>query len=309
LPKATGAAANAPVRFFVIREVLAKVDAVRSGPSVSHDKAPASLTASAMADARIGVLQNAREPFGLLSFRAPNAALWAKWHALESRIEADQQAVAACAGDESNCPLAARRFLRIVEAVKSKNGRARLEEANRMINLAVRYASDPIQHGVPDRWSPPLETLAMGRGDCEDYAIAKYMVLKEAGVQADDLQLVLVRDLRAREDHAVLAARDDGRWLILDNRYAAILTEAEVGHFVPLYAVDAAGVRIFARPYLTSALFPEPAIGHVTISHAAWFDTVTSHVQTMAAVQTAAGADASERVAHAQQTISGDVMN
>ena len=38
------------------------------------------------------------------------------------------------------------------------------------------------QWGVPDRWSPPLETLATGRGDCEDYAIAKYVALTAAGI-------------------------------------------------------------------------------------------------------------------------------
>ena len=54
--------------------------------------------------------------------------------------------------------------------------------------------------------------------DCEDYAIAKYVALREAGVEAADLRFLLVRD-RLAGDHAVLGVRYEGRWLILDNRH------------------------------------------------------------------------------------------
>ena len=53
-----------------------------------------------------------------------------------------------------------------------------------------------------------------GKGDCEDYAIAGYNTLTEAGFPHDDLQLVLVRDRAIQQDHAVLAAHLDGQWLI-----------------------------------------------------------------------------------------------
>ena len=47
--------------------------------------------------------------------------------------------------------------------------------------MAIRYVSDYAQHGEADRWSAPLATFATGKGDCEDYAIAKYVALREAG--------------------------------------------------------------------------------------------------------------------------------
>jgi hypothetical protein len=54
--------------------------------------------------------------------------------------------------------------------------------------------------GVPDRWSSPLETLTTGRGDCEDYAIVKYVALLNVGIKRQDVKLVLVHDLlRQRE--------------------------------------------------------------------------------------------------------------
>ena len=71
----------------------------------------------------------------------------------------------------------------------------------------IRPMSDLAQWGVADRWSAPLATLTSGRGDCEDYAIAKYVALIEAGFAEDDVRLVIVRDIAIGEDHAIVAAR------------------------------------------------------------------------------------------------------
>ena len=102
---------------------------------------------------------------------------------------------------------------------------------------------------LPTSGRTPLATLATGRGDCEDYAIAKYAILRAAGVPAQDLRLLLVRDRAVSQDHAVLAVRDNGQWLILDNRHAALAETAMLPHFAPLFALDHNGVSLFASPY------------------------------------------------------------
>jgi hypothetical protein len=53
-----------------------------------------------------------------------------------------------------------------------------------------------------------------GRGDCEDYAVAKSVALRAAGIAEDDVRLVIVRNLGVGDDHAVVAARLDGSWII-----------------------------------------------------------------------------------------------
>jgi hypothetical protein len=50
-------------------------------------------------------------------------------------------------------------------------------------------------------------------------------------------------------DHAVLAVREGGRWLVLDNRRDAIADAAELPHYTPLFALDAEGVKLYAAPY------------------------------------------------------------
>ena len=75
--------------------------------------------------------------------------------------------------------------------------------------------SDLAQYGEIDVWTSPLVTFDRGAGDCEDYAIAKFIALRQAGIAADDLRIVIMRDTIRGEDHAVAAARLDGHWLML----------------------------------------------------------------------------------------------
>jgi len=60
-------------------------------------------------------------------------------------------------------------------------GLARVGLINRAVDLAITPTSDEAQWGVVDHWSPPFETLQTHRGDCEDYAIVKYVALLQAG--------------------------------------------------------------------------------------------------------------------------------
>src|SRR5262249_24562573 len=113
---------------------------------------------------------------------------------------------------------------------------------------------DMAQHGVADLWSPPLATLSSGRGDCEDYAIAKYAALRAAGTPDENLRLLLVRDRAVGQDHAVLAVRHADVWLVLDNRYALLKEASELSHFSPLFALNHGAVKLFAAPYVMRGL-------------------------------------------------------
>ena len=242
--------------FFSINAVLAKLDRQRGrGPEAVR---LASLTPSNVATDAQSALNEAppigKEPFGLFTFRAPDGLLWRKWRGIEADMAREQVVLDRCRTDAGSCPSHAAQFLRLINAVSAKAGRARLEEANHAVNMAIRYVSDQAQHGEADRWSAPLASLATAKGDCEDYAIAKYVALRAAGVAREDLQLVLVRDRAVRQDHAVLAARLDDRWLILDNRQSQLIEDADASSFTPLFAINHDGVHLFAAPYARRAL-------------------------------------------------------
>ena len=153
---------------------------------------------------------------------------WRSGAASRHSIRADNAILARCQRRDEPCPAAAQNFLAIIAARPARSGRARIGVINRAINLAIEPMSDLAQWGVADRWSAPLETFTTGRGDCEDYAIAKYVALTAAGVAPEDVKLVIVRNTAANEDHAVAAVRLDGDWIMLDNRWLTLVDDDEM---------------------------------------------------------------------------------
>jgi predicted transglutaminase-like cysteine proteinase len=186
------------------------------------------------------------EPFGLNTVPVASGGILSKWNGVEADIQAENDILSRCRANAEQCPAAARKFLAIIAQGRAQTGRARIGIINRAINLAIRPMSDLAQWGVIDRWSAPLETFTTGLGDCEDYAIAKYVALTQAGVAAEDVRLVVVRDLAAGEDHAVVAARLNGGWIILDNRWLTLVEDSEMRRTAPLFVLDETGVKQFA---------------------------------------------------------------
>lgn len=112
----------------------------------------------------------------------------------------------------------------------TQHGLEQLQTINNWVNRHVAYAVD----SRGDHWADLSETIARGRGDCEDFAIAKMRLLERAGVPADALYLVIVTDTINNLDHAVLVAHEDGAFLVLDSRTDRILRTGEVMDYRPI---------------------------------------------------------------------------
>jgi hypothetical protein len=110
---------------------------------------------------------------------------------------------------------------------------------NGYVNARVRLVDALVHVGVADRWLPASETLARGRGDCEDFALAKRAMLRAAGVPDKDLYLVVLKDLTRRADHAVLVVRAAGRFLVLDNGTDRIVDSSNVQDYKPVLTFTA----------------------------------------------------------------------
>jgi predicted transglutaminase-like cysteine proteinase len=200
------------------------------------------------------------EPFGVSTTAIATGSVHDKWLGLQRRLDDDMVQLALCEGDREGCVSpAALRLLAIVDAGRQRDGRAKPGEINRAINLAIRSVSDEAQYGETDVWASPLATFSRGAGDCEDYAIAKFAALRLAGFAADDLRILIMRD-GLGEDHAVAAARLDGRWLTLDNRRMAMIEDVDVRNYRPTFVMDRDGIRRYApAPLLAGIAVAEPA--------------------------------------------------
>jgi predicted transglutaminase-like cysteine proteinase len=130
------------------------------------------------------------EPFGLSTATVTTGAVLEKWLNVEREADDERQVLRMCEEDRASCQSpTALQFLAIVDSGRAREGRARIGEINRAINLKLKPVSDLALYGAEDVWSPPLATFAIGAGDCEDYAIAKFVALQEAGISADDLRI------------------------------------------------------------------------------------------------------------------------
>ena len=190
---------------------------------------------------------NSDEPFGLYTRPVYSGGLHNKWLGVAHKLEDERVQLALCDGDRERCVSeAALKFLRIVDSGRQRDGRARLGEINHAINLAIRPMEDLAQYGEVDVWSSPLVTFNTGAGDCEDYAIAKYVALQMAGIPAEDLRIVVVLELNG-EGHAVASVRLDGHWLILDNQRMVMVEDVNARSYRPRFVIDASGVMEYSN--------------------------------------------------------------
>jgi predicted transglutaminase-like cysteine proteinase len=145
------------------------------------------------------------------------------------------------------CPVAAQRLIDISATGAGRSRRARVGLINRAADLAISPVADEAQWGAADHWSDPFETLLSNHGDCEDYAILKYAALLEAAIPKDDVKIVILKNFFPNENHAAVATRVDGEWLILDNRTLTLVRDTDVTRAISEFVLDHEGVKRFNR--------------------------------------------------------------
>jgi predicted transglutaminase-like cysteine proteinase len=182
--------------------------------------------------------------FGLDTELVTEGPLLEKWLRIEAGITKDLEIIAQCRASKP-CPAPAQKLIDLSLEGVNRSERARVGLINRAVDLAISPMSDERQWGVSDHWSDPLETLSSNAGDCEDYAIVKYAALLTAGVPKDALKIVVWRQRLPNEDHAVVAARVDNQWVILDNRTLVLVRDTDVTRATPKFVLDHRGVRRF----------------------------------------------------------------
>ena len=101
-----------------------------------------------------GDFKPSAEPFGLTASPLDGGGLYEKWLGVQRRLDDELVQIALCDGDRDGCVSpAALKFLAIIDTAKLRDGRARLGEVNRAINLAIRPISDLVQYGQADVWT------------------------------------------------------------------------------------------------------------------------------------------------------------
>jgi predicted transglutaminase-like cysteine proteinase len=118
---------------------------------------------------------------------------------------------------------------------------AQIKTANSLMNDPAQhpYIEDINNWGKTEYWATAFQFLKKS-GDCEDFSIAKYMLLKAAGMPVDNMRIVAVR-IRSLGGigHAILVVYQGDRTLVLDNRVAPVMDEKLVRkEFQPALSVN-----------------------------------------------------------------------
>lgn len=126
----------------------------------------------------------------------------------------------------------------------------RLARVNDFFNRQIAFDDDMAIWSQADYWATPSETLGTGRGDCEDFVIAKYFTLRQLGLTSERLRLIYVRARTGTgtavsvQAHMVLAyyAQPDAEPLVLDNLIGDIRPASRRPDLVPVFSFDQEGL-------------------------------------------------------------------
>jgi predicted transglutaminase-like cysteine proteinase len=138
----------------------------------------------------------------------------------------------------------------LLDTQQDRSTTHKLKQVNQFFNRSLRYGEDSEIWKANDYWATPLESMLLGRADCEDYAIAKYMTLKLLGVPTEQLRLIYVRakiggaNSPISQAHMVLGyyATPTSSPLILDNLVEDVMPADQRPDLTPVFSFNDAGL-------------------------------------------------------------------
>lgn len=170
--------------------------------------------------------------------RLASLSRFSKWTEALARYEGERQALAIepC-GNTTALACHYRDWLGFLDTLRGASKRRQIDAVNAYFN-ARPYVADRSNYGREDHWATPGEFLSRS-GDCEDYAIAKYLSLRELGWTDDELRVVAVRDENLGIGHAIVVVFLDGETWVLDNQLSDVIETDAVPHYRPVYSINA----------------------------------------------------------------------
>ena len=138
----------------------------------------------------------------------------------------------------------------VAEASKLDDPDEQLKKVNDFWNRRIQFMDDTQAWGQDDYWATPMESLGNGKGDCEDFAIAKYFTLLVSGVDVSQLRMIYVKaklggaNSNISQAHMVLAyySEPDAEPQILDNLMTEIRPASRRPDLTPVFSFNGQGI-------------------------------------------------------------------
>jgi predicted transglutaminase-like cysteine proteinase len=176
--------------------------------------------------------------FGSTEKRSTSLSAFTKWTTMFARF--DQQL------NTSNGQEAMGNFKTQLASLQGLPMNKMVSGVNDMVNR-VRYINDSNIYGKNDFWATPMEFLANG-GDCEDYAITKYVALRALGMPENRMRILILQDLQKNIPHAVLVVYTDNGAMILDNQFKTVMNAERISHYKPIFSINRTAWWLHTKP-------------------------------------------------------------
>jgi predicted transglutaminase-like cysteine proteinase len=182
--------------------------------------------------------------FGTREIYSPDIAAFDKWTGMLARFRLEQAKAQRGCATKAECEPA--EWRQLLGELHGLDLRAKLDRVNAVVNRHP-YVASQRNWGESNHWETPFEFLRKS-GQCQDYAIAKYLLLRAAGIPAAQLRVLVLRDTLLGLDHAVAVAYVEGDALLLDNQIGAVVPADSVRHYQPYYSINEAGWWLHVGP-------------------------------------------------------------
>ena len=138
---------------------------------------------------------------------------------------------------------------KLIEESRELSDGDKLTKVNTFFNRRIVYQEDSVVWQQADYWATPLEFMGRGTGDCEDFAIAKYVTLQMLGVGNDRLRLIYVRAKSGATSsiaHMVLGfyPQPTEEPLILDNLISSVRPASSRSDLSPVFSFNSDGLWV-----------------------------------------------------------------
>jgi len=175
--------------------------------------------------------------FDTIEYRSESFSALPQWQRVLGEIGEEAAIYEGCAETSEPCESPA--LLAWQAMINGQVDQPIADQLHAVNRFANRWTArtDQVNYQQADYWASPLTFLSQS-GDCEDFAIIKYVSLRKLGFAPEQLRLVVVRDVLRDRPHAVLAVHAGDDIFIMDNLFNAVLPQHMVSQYLPYYSVN-----------------------------------------------------------------------
>ncbi len=166
--------------------------------------------------------------FGADEKKSTNLKAFTKWSGMFERFDRDFNQISS------------QKIIRNLKIELAEYKSSSILEMARQVNDMMnekKYIVDSKNWGKSDYWATPIEFMTRG-GDCEDFAIAKYVALRALGVPENRMRIAIVQDLQKNIPHAILVVYSEKGAVILDNQAKSVIADEHIRHYKPIFSIN-----------------------------------------------------------------------